>query len=100
MVVIVFRSRLESEHAEEFGRVADRMLELAREAPGFVSYKSFTAEDGERVSLVEFESREAARRWGEHPEHREAQTAGRDRFYAQYTLQVCTPARTAEFKRR
>ena len=38
MVVIVFRSKLRSEHESEYGAVAERMLELARQAPGFVAF--------------------------------------------------------------
>jgi hypothetical protein len=29
------------------------------------------------------------RTWREHPEHRVAQRAGRDHFYAEYSIQVC-----------
>ena len=76
MVVVVFRSKLRSEHEREYRVVAERMLELARQAPGFVSFKSFAAEDGERVSLIEFESRDAAHKWGDHAEHRDAQKLG------------------------
>jgi heme-degrading monooxygenase HmoA len=99
MVVVVFRSKLRSEHEREYRVVAERMLELARQAPGFVSFKSFAAEDGERVSLIEFESRDAAHKWGDHAEHRDAQKLGRERFFSEYTIQVCPPVRTAEFRR-
>ena len=98
MVVVVFRSKLRSEHEREYRVVAERMLELARQAPGFVSFKSFAAEDGERVSLIEFESRDAAHKWGDHAEHRDAQKLGRERFFSEYTIQVCPPVWTAEFR--
>lgn len=58
MVVTVFRSRLRPENAEEFRARADRMLEIARRMPGFVSYTSFQSADGERCSIIEFESAE------------------------------------------
>ncbi|MCH8131228.1 MAG: antibiotic biosynthesis monooxygenase [Myxococcales bacterium] len=99
MLVVVFRSKLRSEHEREYRAVAERMLALARQAPGFVSFKSFAAEDGERVSLIEFESRDAAHQWGDHAEHRDAQKLGRERFFSEYTIQVCPPLRTAEFRR-
>jgi heme-degrading monooxygenase HmoA len=85
MVVVVFRSRLRAETVEEFERIAEEMLKLARSMPGFVSYKRYTAEDGERVSLHEWESAEHLRQWREHPRHREVQEIGRTRFYAEYT---------------
>ena len=69
----------------------------ARSSPGFVAYKMFTAEDGERVSLIEFETDDAVRIWRDHPEHRMAQAAGRDRFYAEYDIRVCEPLRERAF---
>ena len=73
MVVTVFRSRLQPEHAASSAEVAVRMRALAEGMPGFVSFKTFRADDGERVSIIEFESEEALHAWREHPEHRKAQ---------------------------
>ena len=70
MVLAVFRSRLRSENSEEFLMLADRMLELAQSMPGFVSYTNFRAEDGERCSVIEFESAAHLRAWRTHPESR------------------------------
>ena len=99
MVLTVFRSRLRPEHADEFRELAVRMLELAESMPGFISYKVYTSEDGERASIIEFESPEHLRAWREHPEHREAQKIGRERFYESYTLHVAEPTRESRFER-
>ena len=40
MVNVLFRSRLRDEHDPEYGAVADRMLELVREQPGFLSFRA------------------------------------------------------------
>jgi heme-degrading monooxygenase HmoA len=93
MVVVVFRSRLRADAPADYPQLAERMLSLARAQPGFRSFKSFRAEDGERLSLIEFESEEAERAWRDHPEHRLAQRRGRAEFYAEYRLQVCEPLR-------
>ena len=87
-VVTVFRSRLRPEAADEYHETAARILDLARTMPGFVDFKSFVADDGERVSIVTFASRQAHQAWRDHPEHRLAQQAGRDRFYASYDITV------------
>jgi heme-degrading monooxygenase HmoA len=99
MVIAVFRSRLRSEHASEFLELAARMRELAEAMPGFRSYRVYQADDGERCSVIEFESHEALRAWREHPEHRAAQRLGRERFYAEYRLHVAEPARESHFER-
>jgi heme-degrading monooxygenase HmoA len=57
--------------------------------PGFISIKTFDAADGERVSIVEFESEETHNAWRKHPEHLEAQLLGRKRFYSEFQIQVC-----------
>lgn len=89
MIITIFRSRLRLENQEAYERVAVRMDELAHKMPGFVAIKTFTAPDGERVSIVEFESEETHNAWRQHPEHREAQRLGREQFYSEFKLQVC-----------
>lgn len=89
-ILTVFRNRLRPEHRDEYGGTSARMTELAREMPGFVDAKTFTADDGERVTIVTFADLAGERAWRDHPEHREAQRAGIDRFYAEYSIQVAT----------
>ena len=93
MVITVFRSRLRPEAREEYERWAGRMHQLATAMPGFVSNKTFAADDGERVSIIEFESEATHGAWRDHPEHREAQRLGRERFYAEFQIQVCSLVR-------
>ena len=88
-VVTVFRSRLRPDAIDEYEPRAAEMFALAQTMPGLVDVKSFTADDGERVTLVTFADAASQRAWREHPEHRLAQQAGRDRFYAEYSIQVC-----------
>jgi heme-degrading monooxygenase HmoA len=99
MVVTVFRSRLEPDHAAEYAETAARMRALAQGMPGFVSFKTFRAEDGECVSVIEFESEEVLAAWRNHPAHREAQQRGRAAFYAEFQIQVCSVVRQYGFKR-
>ena len=87
-VVTVFRSRLRPEALEEYGDTAARMAELARAMPGYVEHKAFTADDGERVTVVTFADRASHDAWRTHLEHRVAQRRGREAFYASYSLQV------------
>ena len=97
MVVTVFRSRLKPDALDEYGQWATRISELARTMPGYVSHKIFTAEDGERVTLVEFETEEDVRAWGAHPDHIQAKKRGRAAFYSEYRIQVCEVLRERSF---
>ncbi|MCW2668602.1 MAG: putative antibiotic biosynthesis monooxygenase [Frankiales bacterium] len=87
-VITVFRSRLRPGNQQEYGGTAARMDELARSMPGYVEHKAFTADDGERVTVVTFQDRSSHDAWRTHLEHRAAQRRGRDAFYETYSLQV------------
>jgi len=99
MIVTVFRSRLMPGLQEEYVALVERMIELASGMPGYISHKGFFAEDGERCTIVEFESEEAQRAWRMHPEHRAAQRKAREIYYEAYTIQVCELKRQAKFER-
>lgn len=99
MIVTVFRSRLMPGMKEDYVALVERMAELASSMPVYISHKGFFAEDGERCTIVEFESEEAQRAWRMHPEHREAQRNGRDIYYETYSLQICELKRESKFDR-
>jgi heme-degrading monooxygenase HmoA len=88
-IVTVFRSRLRADAGDDYARTAAEMERLARAVPGFVDFKQFVADDGERVSLITFASRAAHEAWRDDPRHRAAQQRGRNDWYAEYHIQVC-----------
>ena len=96
-VVTVFRSRLRAGAAAEYEELAARMEARARAMPGFVDFKTFAAADGERVSIVVFDSWSQHEAWRTDIEHREAQRRGRDRLYETYAIQVAREVRHRRF---
>jgi heme-degrading monooxygenase HmoA len=99
-MVVVFRSRIRPENAVEFNALADQLMPMAESMPGFVSYKVFVADDGERCSIIEFETAEELLAWRELAEHRQAQALGRERYYERYSLQVAEVDRESRFDRK
>ncbi len=97
MVITIFRSRLKPEGQNEYYEWAARMSALARTMPGYVSHKAFVAEDGERVTLVEFADEASQRNWATNVQHVEAKKKGRADFYVEYKLQVCSVQRESSF---
>ena len=97
MIVTVFRSRLKAANEQEYYEWAERIAALAKTMPGYVSHKSFTADDGERVTIVEFASEEGQRVWATNLQHIEAKKKGRADFYTEYKLQVCAVQRESAF---
>ncbi len=95
MIITVFRSVLNDAATDDYFELSPHITELAKTMPGFVSVKTFLAEDGERCTIVEFESQETHQAWAEHAEHREAQQRGRDAFYASYDLKVAEVIRVS-----
>lgn len=100
MRIVVFRNRVRAGVEGEYGAHADRIYELAQRMPGFVSSKDFIAEDGERLSVIEFESAETLEAWRVQPDHLAAQAKGRDHYYDEYSLQVCDLVRESRFQRK
>ena len=98
MILTVFRSRLKDEARAEYMALATQVAALAETMPGFRSRKTFVAEDGERVILVEFEDEASQRNWSLNAQHIEAKKKGRASFYSEYTLQVCTVVRESRYR--
>jgi heme-degrading monooxygenase HmoA len=100
MFLVDFRNRKRAGYeAAGYGEAADRMEALAREQPGFLSFKSYTAEDGEVVAISEWADEAAARAWGRHVEHLAVQGHGRSDYYQEYTLFACSEPRIHRFER-
>jgi heme-degrading monooxygenase HmoA len=97
MILTVFRSRLNDRDSVEYQNTAARMTELARAMPGYIAHKTFTAEDGERVTIVEFADEETQQAWARHDEHVTAKQRGRAAFYSEYRIQICRVERESRF---
>jgi heme-degrading monooxygenase HmoA len=94
MIVVVFRSRLKEGMADALNALGAEMYALASAMPGFLSYKDFAAEDGEFITIIEFETLEQVNDWRDHPEHRMAQKRGQTEFFQEYIIQVSEVIRT------
>ncbi len=99
-MVVVFRNRLRADAPpKDYFELGERMYELASQMPGFIATKDFVAPDGERLTIIEFETAEQVAAWGAHAEHRAAQQSGRDVYYEEYSLQVCEQRRESRWQR-
>jgi heme-degrading monooxygenase HmoA len=95
MIVTVFRHRVAPDARDEYAALLTRIVELSKTIPGYVSQKRFTADDGERVTIVEFATEEGQQAWATHPEHVEAMKLGHLKLYSEFKIQVCDVRRTA-----
>ena len=97
MVITLFRNRLRPDAGADYDATLARMLEIVAAMPGYIAHKTYTADDGERCTVVEFDSEEHQRAWSTHAEHVRAKAKGRSDFYSEYRLQVCTQVRESRF---
>ena len=93
MLVTVFRSRLRPGVRDEYVALVDRMEKIARTMPGYISHKGFVADDGERVTIVEFETEEALHQWRIDPEHAKPKRRGVEAFFSEFKFQICSVIR-------
>ena len=99
MFLVVFRNRKRADMDEAaYAEDAQRMEQLAGAQAGFLSFKSYTAEDGEVVAISEWASEAAALDWRRNVEHAQVQAKGRTDYYASYTLFGCDSPRIHSFE--
>ena len=84
---VIFTS-LRTDAESGYGRMAERMVELAAQQPGFLGVESARDAGGLGITVSYWESEEAIARWKANAEHRVAQEAGRKTWYRDYQLRV------------
>lgn len=101
MFLVVFRNRKRADiDHSAYQADAARMADLARAQPGFLSFKSYVAEDGEVVALSEWTDEASALAWRQLAEHAEVQGRGRAAYYQDYTLFACDTPRIHRFSHK
>lgn len=84
--VIFSSSRTEGDHG--YAAVADRMLELAAEQPGFLGAESARSANGFGITVSYWATAEAIVAWKQHTEHKAAQEAGKRGWYSEYQVRI------------
>jgi heme-degrading monooxygenase HmoA len=98
MFLVVFRNRKRADIDQAaYDAEAAAMEALAAVQPGYLGFKSYTADDGEVVALSEWADEAAALAWRRVAEHAAVQARGRSDYYAEYTLFACDNPRVHRF---
>ncbi len=84
---VIFTSQ-RTEGDRGYGTVADRMVELASQQPGFLGVESVRGTDGFGITVSYWSSLEAISSWKSQMEHQAAQEAGKRLWYADYQLRI------------
>ncbi|MCO5978996.1 antibiotic biosynthesis monooxygenase family protein [Ideonella oryzae] len=84
---VIFTSQ-RTEVDEGYGAMAERMVELAQQQPGYLGAESARGEDGLGITVSYWQSLEAIAAWRRETEHAAARDTGRARWYSHYELRV------------
>lgn len=93
-VACIFRSTRTSGSDAEYDVWSAKIDVLVTSTPGYVSHLSIrdtTSREG--VTISYFKSLASVDAWREQPVHRQAQQLGRERFYEEFTIEICEVAR-------
>ncbi|MFZ5567481.1 MAG: antibiotic biosynthesis monooxygenase family protein [Pseudomonadota bacterium] len=84
---VIFSSR-RTPGDQGYEAMAERMVELAAQQPGFLGAESARDAQGFGITVSYWASEDAIAAWRRHAEHRVAQEQGRAQWYAHYELRV------------
>ena len=91
---VIFTS-LKIEEDKGYGKMAQRMIELANQEDGFLGLESAREEIGITVSY--WKDEESIKKWKANIEHINAQKIGQELWYKQYKVRVAKVERDYEF---
>jgi heme-degrading monooxygenase HmoA len=84
---VIFTSLRTDAEQEAYSAMAEHMVELAAQQPGFLGMES--VRDGLGITVSYWESLDAIRLWKMNSEHLVAQKYGRDKWYKTFKTRIC-----------
>lgn len=96
--VVVFTSRLTAS-PDGYGEAAARMLELARQQPGFLGIDSARVDGGVGITVSYWRDEESIAGWRNNAEHTATREHGRKHWYEGFVNHVARVERVYDFSR-
>lgn len=94
---VIFSSQRSDVDAEEYERMAERMLELAKNQKGFLGVESARDQNGFGITVSYWSTAEDIKAWKSNNEHQVAQEFGRAKWYSFFKTRICKVEREYEF---
>lgn len=91
----VIFSSVKNEPATGYGEMADKMLALARQQPGFLGEES--AREALGITVSYWQDLDSIKSWKQNAEHIIAQQIGRTSWYSEYKTRVAKVERDYSF---
>ena len=90
MIIVLFRSKLTAAAGDDYAQMAQAMKAHALNFEGFIDIKAYTADDGERMTIVRWKDLETLKPWSEDMKHQAAKRLGREKWYQYYRIEIAT----------
>ena len=98
MIVTVFRSRLRPGSREEYIALVDRMVELAKTIPGYISHKGFLPKTASGLPLSNSSTKRGCVPGARTPNIEPRRKGLGKIYYSEYSVQVCNVVRESKFQ--
>ncbi|EJR60050.1 hypothetical protein IIO_03409 [Bacillus cereus VD115] len=95
---VIFTSNL-SNDTTDYSTVAETMVVLAKQQPGFLGVESARDNSGLGITISYWESLEAIENWKKNALHKEAKKRGREQWYENFHLRICLVEKEYKFQR-
>lgn len=95
---VIFTSQ-RTNTGEGYAAIAQRMVELVTEQPGFLGVESVRDTNGFGITVSYWRNEDAIKDWKTHMEHQVAQHLGKEKWYQHYKIRISRVKRAYQFKR-
>ncbi len=86
---VIFSSSRHSKPNDGYGMMAEKMLTLAAQQPGFLGVETSRDEQGFGITVSYWSNRDAITNWKQQTDHLAAQQQGQSEWYKEYHVRVC-----------
>lgn len=94
---VIFSSQRNTSDESGYERMAERMVELAKDQQGYLGIESSRGIDGFGITVSYWKNLEDIAAWKANTEHKIAQEFGRSKWYDSFTTRICKVEREYSF---
>jgi heme-degrading monooxygenase HmoA len=92
---VIFTAKF-ADNLKDYDKIANEMLELAKEQKGFISIES-VKEGNKEITVSYWRTLEDIRNWSVNERHVEAKKGGKTKWYEYFTVRICKVEREYSF---
>ena len=97
-IAVVFTS-IRTDVEEGYEKMNELTFKELESIEGYLGYEAFRDENGFGVNVSYWKDMEALKNWRDNTLHQKAQELGKEKWYTNYILRICTVERDYEFEK-